>query len=125
MDEYANEDDFQSAHSGDNGNVTDNPPDNNPDPKAENAPAQDQPTQEILGINPGEGTSGETPTLRPNPQAQNTPRHYPQEEEEPTPQEREEILQHTPHRRFNRPPGIPAIRGTISAWISFFDVYRQ
>ena len=124
-DGYASEDDFQSVHSGDNESVTDNPPDNNPGPKAENAPTQDPPTQEILGINPSEGTSGETPTLGPNQLAQNTPSDSPQDEEEPTPQEREGIAQHTPHRRFNRPPGIPAIRGAVSAWISFFDVYRQ
>ena len=82
-------------------------------------------TQEGLDSNPGEGTSGETPALGPNPLTQEIPSDGPQEGEEPTPQEGEENLQQTRHRRIIRPPDIPAVRGAVTAWISFFNVYRQ
>ena len=124
-DENAREDDFQSAHSSDNNSDPDSPPDGGPGPEVENAPKPDPPTQEDLGSNPGEGTSGETPALGPNPLTQEIPSDGPQEGEEPTPQEGEENLQQTRHRRIIRPPDIPAIRGAVTAWISFFDVYRQ
>ena len=124
-DEYASEDDFQSAHSGDSESVPDNPPDDYPDPEVENTPKPDPPTPEGLSNNPGEGTSGGTPALGLNPVTQDIPSDSPQEGEEPTPQEREEILQRTRRHRFIRPPDIPAIRGAVTAWISLFDVYRQ
>ena len=123
--EYASGDGFPSTHNGDRENVPNSPPDDYPDPEVENTPKPDPPTPEGLSNNPGEGTSGGTPALGLNPVTQDIPSDSPQEGEEPTPQEREEILQQTPHRRFNRPPDIPAIRGAVTAWISFFDVYRQ
>ena len=105
--------------------VPDNPPDDGPGPEVENAPKPDPPAQEDLGSNPGEGTSGETHALGPNPLTQEIPSDGPQERKEPTPQEGEENLQQTRHRRIIRPPDIPAVRGAVTAWISFFNVYRQ
>ena len=70
-------------------------------------------------------TSGETPPMGLSQLAQDTPSGNPQDGDEPAPQGGEGIPQHMPHRRFTRPTGISAMRGTASAWISFFDAYRH
>ena len=72
-DDDTGDDDFQSAHSSDNNSDPDSPPGGGPGPEVENAPKPDTPTQEDLGSNPGEGTSGETPALGPNPLSQEIP----------------------------------------------------